>query len=185
MEVVRSYRHTNAHSVVLLWASKSVMNPTKEAGAESQAVLRSHSDNHLTRAREPSLRVQSLGGMVRRPNPAKREGGGLRWTCLDVVSVGHQGGPSLMWCHRRANVAFPVPCGSLMTGAHRRQDTAQTVSLKRLFTNPCLSVTSTMTKIQSKVQSINCRVLSLSPLAVTNVRRINTQKDSVAQWLPA
>lgn len=80
---------------------------TKKAEGVSQGGLRSHSDNRLVSVSEPAFSVQSLGGMDSRANPAKRRA--ELPGPLDVVSAGHREGPWLLWCHRKAKAALPVP----------------------------------------------------------------------------
>lgn len=143
------YTHTQAHSVVQPFAPKSVMKPywrsTEEAGGGGQVGLRSHSDNHLAFTSNPGLSVQSLGGMVRRSNLAKQRAE-VRGGLLDVVNVGHQEGPSLIWCHKKAKAAFPVLYPGVPACWWVKLTTDKTLwkpkSMKETFQILCLPVTS-------------------------------------------
>lgn len=145
---LHTHKHTLSHSVVQPAVSKSVMRPqsrsTKKAEGVSQGGLRSHSDNQLASTSSPGFSVQSLGGMDGAAHPA-RQRAEVRGP-LDVVSAGHRGDPSLIWCHKKAEAALPVP-PALSAGLQLATDTQDTVKTSvcggnfpnPLFTPSCQS----------------------------------------------
>lgn len=108
----------------------------------------------------------------------------MRRTALDVVSVGHQVGPSLIWCHKRAKAAFPVLSrwspGLLMSGARHKQDNSKKAESPRrkLYEYRVSRKTNTPKLFQSGAWTINIReFLSLSIGTAHFFANIQTHTD--------